>query len=109
MFNIFKKQVTPKVYAHGLWLFCADCAEKFYLNYNPKLQAAGHLKNPTEDKIFMAESMRLHLWSASQALGVGNRNVLDELHNHARALNLVNSITGEWYVHAAFSSPRIAA
>ena len=93
MFNLFKKQVTAEAYGHQLWLLCCDWSEKFCLNYRPKLRLAGYLQNPTEDRVFMDEAMRLHLWIISYALGVENRNVLDALHNHAHGLNIVNSKT----------------
>lgn len=93
MFNLFKKQVTAEAYGHQMWLLCCDWSEKFCLNYRPKLRSAGYLQNPTEDRVFMEEAMRLYLWIISRTLGVEDRNVLDALHNHAHGLNIVNSKT----------------
>ena len=93
MFNFFKKGVSAEIYGQQLWQFCCDCAEKFCLNYRPKLQAEGFLRNPTEDRIFMDEAMRLHLWVISRALGANDRNILDALHNHAHGQSFVNSIS----------------
>ena len=108
MFNLFKKKVTVEEFGHQMWLFCCDCAEKFCLDYRPQLQAAGYLKNPTADRLFMEEAMRLHLWIISRALGNEDRNILDMLHNHAHGLYFVNSRTlsdlYEIYDHAAIKS-----
>lgn len=93
MFDIFKKQVTASVYAHETWLFCCNCAEKFCLEYRPKLQEVGYIQNPSANKLFMDETMRLHLWIISRALGAENRDILDALHNHAHGLNFVNSVS----------------
>ena len=93
MFALFKQDISAKVYAHETWLFCCDCAQTFYEKFKRKLKAAGYLRTPTEDQIFMAETMRLHLWVISNALGDNDHNVLEQLHNHAHGLNVVNSKT----------------
>jgi hypothetical protein len=93
MLNLFKKKVTVEEYGHQMWLFCCDCADKFCLDYRPKLQQAGYLKSSNADRHFMEEAMRLHLWIISRALGNEDRNILDVLHSHAHGLNLVNSRT----------------
>jgi hypothetical protein len=83
MFNLFKKKITAKEYGHQMWLLCCDFAEQFCLNFRPKLQAAGYLQNPTEDRKFMDEAMHLHIWIISCSFGAENHNVLEVVNNYA--------------------------
>jgi hypothetical protein len=85
MLDLFKKKVTNEEYGHQMWLFCCDSTKAFCLNFRPKLQAEGFLKNPIADRKFMDEAMLLHLWILSHALGIENRKILDVLHNFAMA------------------------
>jgi hypothetical protein len=93
MFTLFKRQISPQECGHQWWLFCCNCADKFCMNYRPKLKAAGYLQNPTADRLFMDEAMRLHLWIISRSLGAADREVLDVMHNHAHGLTIVNGKT----------------
>ena len=44
------------------------------------------LKNANTNRVFADETMILHLWIISRSLGMNDRKILDELHNHAHGL-----------------------
>lgn len=79
---LWRKTVSKDQMGQQLWLLCCDFADKFCMEFRPKLQAEGFLQDSSSDRVFMFEAMLLHLWVISLAFDE-DRPVLDVLHNFA--------------------------
>ncbi|MDD5026536.1 MAG: hypothetical protein PHH13_04155 [Candidatus Peribacteraceae bacterium] len=79
--SLFKRRVTAKEFADGLWISVSHATKSFTKLYWSDFEKRNGFKLPPETSFenFAVEALLLHLWIAGKALGIRRQRSLDLL------------------------------